>query len=358
MKSAIYLFEPVRLKRKDNTLHFEYFDKGRKDTVAADIAQEEWEAMSADSQDMTERRPAYLPVERVDSLHVYTDVDLNSSVLQFLSTMEIPLHVYNSFGYYSGSFVGRAPFPNGKIQLAQWALHEDMERRLSNAKEMMDAALCNLHSVIQYYRRRGDGDERIANAFDVQRMGIFRCGDLDAIRGVEGTCRRLWYQFMDSILKADFQLDVREYNPPTNPVNALLSFLNGMVYTTVISELYRTLLSSTIGLVHAPSRHAHPLAYDLAELFKPILSDSLLVSLIRKGMVKKDDFESTLNGCYLTKLGRAKVVSAFENRLRTTIQHRTLQRSVSYRRLIRLEAYKLVNHMMAGKPYEAFRTWW
>lgn len=358
MKTAIYLFEPVRLKRKDNTIHLEYSERPRQETVGQEIGLEEWEQVRSDLQEFGVGRPRYLPIERVDSLHLYSDTDMNSSLLQFLSTMEIPLHVYNQYGYYSGSFLGRTPFPNGKIQLAQWSLHEDLPRRVKVAREMMDAALFNLHTVIQYYRRRGEGDEQIAGAFERQRESMAHCMDLDSIRGVEGDCRRLWYQFMDSILRFDFQLGIREYRPPTNPVNALLSFLNGLVYTSVIGELYRTQLTSTIGLVHAPSRHAHPLAYDLAELFKPILSDSLLVSLIRKKMVKKEDFESSLNGCYLTPEGRVKVATAFENRMRTTIQHRSLNRSVSYRRLIRLEGYKLVNTLIEGKTYDAFRTWW
>jgi CRISPR-associated protein Cas1 len=358
MKAPIYLFDPVRLRRKDNTLHFEYGSRKSTYGSAAQIAQEEWEAVRDQMGSDMDVRPAFMPIERVDSIHVYTDADLNTALLHFLSEREIPIHFHNAFGSYTGSFIGRSPFPNGRIRLAQWALHEDVGRRVSIAREMTAGANHNLHRTIGYYVRRNEGDRSLAESFSAQAARLDACRSLDEIRGVEGTCRRIWYFFMDSLLDEEMRLDIRSYHPPTNPVNALLSFLNGMVYSTVISEVHRTQLDPTIGILHAHGRHAYPLAYDLADVFKPILSDGLLVSMIRKNRIKADDFEVSLNGSVLTREGRAKVVRAFEERLRTTIHHRKLDRSVSYRRLIRLECYKLVKHLVEGTGYEAFRAWW
>ena len=358
MKSPIYLFEPVRLRRKDNTLHFEYREGAKRYGSASEIAQEEWEAVRDAIDPGMETRPRFLPVERVDSLHVYTDADLNTALLNFLSDREIPIHFYNAFGSYTGSYTGKSPFPNGRIRIAQFKLHETEDRRLGVAKEMTAGAIHNLRRTIGYYARREEGDISLQPVFEVQAARLETCASMDEIRGVEGTCRRMWYLFMDSLLEEELRLDIRQYHPPTNPVNALLSFLNGMTYSTVIGEIHRTQLDPTIGILHASGRHAYPLAYDLADVFKPILSDSLLVSLLRKNRIKADDFEASLNGTYLTKEGRSKVARAFEERLRTTIHHRKLDRSVSYRRLIRLECYKLVKHLMEGTRYEAFRAWW
>ena len=182
--------------------------------------------------------------------------------------------------------------------------------------------------------------------------------NINTLLGIEGTVRRIYYEFLDQRLTPGFKMGKRLYNPPSNPVNALISYLNSMLYASVISELYRTQLNPLIGWLHEPGRHRFPLAWDLAEVFRPLLVEGLITTLINRKQIGADDFEHTLNGCLLNPEGRIKVIRAFEHRLRTTVKHRELNRSVSYRRLIRLEGYKLVKHLLGDKKYVSFRLWW
>jgi len=97
---------------------------------------------------------------------------------------------------------------------------------------------------------------------------------------------------------------------------------------------------------------------DVAEIFKPIIGDRLIFSVINKGIIKPSHFEEKLNGIVLNEKGKQLFVQEFDERLKTTIKHRKLGRHVSYRELIRLELYKLQKHLIGEEEYTPFVAWW
>lgn len=358
MKTALYFFEPIRLYRKDNTIFLDW--KAREGSIAkSDLVQELCDEQQFQT-DMAwwEGQPRFLPIERIHSVHCYGYTQMDTTVLQLLARNEIPVHIFGFYGNYIGSFLSKELMPNGKLLVTQAGAYSHGAVRTEIARQFLKAAAFNLLRNMQYYIRRDTGDAELADQVRKLSATIPVAGSIPELLGIEGNIRQRWYAFVDSVLSTEFQILERSYRPPENPVNAVLSFLNMMVYTTVVSELYRTQLNPAIGFLHEGGRHQYPLAYDIAEIFKPLLSDALLVTLFRKQILKAVDFETSLNGCYLTTEGRFKVVRQFESRLRTTIHHRKLNRSVSYRYLIRLECYKLIKHLLNGQPYEAFRLWW
>jgi CRISPR-associated protein Cas1 len=128
----------------------------------------------------------------------------------------------------------------------------------------------------------------------------------------------------------------------------------------VLSQLYITQLNPTISYLHEPSSRRFSLALDIAEVFKPLIVDRLIFRLWNKRMLQEEDFESIgeASGVILNERGRKVFVREFEELLATTVTHRQLRRSVSYRQLLRLEAYKLVRHLIGMEPYRALRAWW
>ena len=141
-------------------------------------------------------------------------------------------------------------------------------------------------------------------------------------------------------------------------VNALISFTNGLVYAATLSQIYRSQLDPTISFLHEPGYRRFSLALDLAEVFKPVLADRLLFKMLNTKQLNERDFAQDLNCCYLKPAGRKTVLQAWEARLQTTIEHRRLKRKVSYQRLLRLECYKLVKHLLNDEPYTGFKAWW
>ena len=141
-------------------------------------------------------------------------------------------------------------------------------------------------------------------------------------------------------------------------INSLISFINTLVYTTVLSEIYHTQLTPLVSFLHQPGERRFPLSLDIAEIFKPVIADRLIFSILNKNQINDSDFQEELNYLYLKENARKIILQEYDNRLGTTIKHRDLGKEVSYRYLIRLELYKLVKHLIGEKEYDGFKIWW
>ena len=197
--------------------------------------------------------------------------------------------------------------------------------------------------------------EKLAVA-EVKADGI---DDLAELMALEGNTREAYYKTFDLILdRPDFTFDKRTRRPPQNNLNTLISFGNSLMYTVVLSEIYKTHLDPRIGYLHATNFRRFSLNLDVAEIFKPIIVDRLIFSLIDKQMLDQSDFEKDTGGIVLKEKGRKTFVAEFDKRLSTTINHRAVGHPVSYRRLIRMELYKLEKHLMEEEAYKPFVSQW
>jgi len=362
MKTPLYLFEACKISRKDNTLFITVYqpDKpedelhpcerlGKEEAAQLRLNEEEAWWMGT---------PKVIPIERIDSILCFTHTTFNTSLVHFLAQKAIPVHFFDFYGNYTSSLVHDAPNQNGKVLLAQVALYHSAEKRTWISRQLIKGAMFNMTRLIRYYQNRNEELPLLNFDLDLFERQLDLVHTVEGVMGVEGSIRSKFYTALDAILIPDLKLMERTYNPPRNPANALLSFLNMLLYSAVFQEVIKTPLNPTIGFLHEPGRQRYPLVYDLTEIFRPLITEQLLVSLIRKRIIKVDDFEKSLNGALLTKDGRYKAARAFEQRLRTTIQHPSLKRNVSYRTLIRLEAYKIIKHVMEQQDYEPFTLNW
>lgn len=180
---------------------------------------------------------------------------------------------------------------------------------------------------------------------------------IDELMGWEGNIRQVYYSAFDEII-TDFSMGNRVKQPPSNEINALISFINMMCYTLCLDQIYHTQLNPTISYLHEPGYRRYSLALDISEIFKPILVDRLIFSLLNKKVLTERDFDKKLNSCLLNESGKKKVLKAWEERLSQTIKHRKLNKSVSYKHLVKLEIYKLIKHIMKIEEYKPFKAWW
>ena len=150
----------------------------------------------------------------------------------------------------------------------------------------------------------------------------------------------------------------RTKRPPSNEVNALISFGNMMCYSQCLRAIHQTQLNPVISFLHSPGERRFSLSLDIAEIFKPILVDRVIFKVLNKKMIQPDDFESNLNRVILKPSAKKTFVQAFEERLNETIQHRDLNRSVTYKHLIKLECYKLVKHILGIEEYKPLKMYW
>lgn len=196
------------------------------------------------------------------------------------------------------------------------------------------------------------------------REALPKSVDIPTLMAVEGRMRdryyQLWPLFLGPSTSALFPFTKRERRPPSNELNALISFGNSLCYSTVLRQIYRTALDPTIAFLHEPGERRFSLSLDIAEVFKPLLVDRAIFRLLKTGEIGPKHFEKHLGGCYLSETGRKIFVQHWDERLSQTVQHRVLDRKVSYERLIRLECYKLVRHLSdpLKEPYEGLHMWW
>lgn len=332
MGKTLYLMSSGELKRKDNTIVVES-DEGRK----------------------------FVPVETTDELMVFGEVSLNKRFLEFCTQAEVMLHFFNHHGYYQGSYYPREHLNAGAVVLAQAKHYLDEKSRLIVAKNFVSGAIANMETVLEYYRRRGKASLATTVArLEEFRNGLDRSKDISELMGQEGNARESYYSAFDDITGGgNFAIEGRTRRPPQNRMNALISFLNSLCYTTVLSQIYRTHLDPRIGYLHETNFRRFTLNLDLAEIFKPILVDRLIFSLLNKGEIQKKHFSvQSVGGIHLSERGRPIVLKAWEERLQATVEHPKLKRKVSYRGLIRLEAYKLQKHLLGDEPYAPFTARW
>lgn len=160
------------------------------------------------------------------------------------------------------------------------------------------------------------------------------------------------------IVNQEIKFEKRVMHPPDNMINSLISYVNSLIYSKTLSEVYHTQLNPTISYLHEPGVRRYSLCLDISEVFKPLIGDRLIFSLLNRQQITEESFTQELNFLHLKKEASKLIVRELENSLKKTIKHKELGRQVSYQYLIRLELYKLIKHIIGEKEYEGFKIWW
>ena len=153
----------------------------------------------------------------------------------------------------------------------------------------------------------------------------------------------------------DFIINKRVKRPPDNPMNAMISFGNTLLYTKTISQIYNTHLEQSISFLHEPSEARFSLSLDLSEVFKPIIVFKTIFDLVNNKKIKVEKhFEEKLNYSLLNEEGKKIFIEAFENRINQTFEHPKLKRKITYKQAIRLDGYKLIKYIIEDKEFIPF----
>lgn len=323
MKNPLYITSNGILSRKDNTLFFNN-EEGKKQ----------------------------IPVHAISEINCFGKVSLKSGASSFLMKEGIVVNFFNYYGFYEGSLYPKIKLNSGLIVVKQSQHYLDDEKRKYLAKEFVEGIKYNILKTMKYYAKKGkDINEFIEN---IEKEEIN--GDISQIMSSEGRIWNNFYQSFNEILRK-FPFKKRVIRPPNDEINSLLSFGNSLLYATVLSELYQTYLHPSVSFLHEPSERRFSLSLDLADIFKPIIVDRTIFTLVNNNMLSKKHFSYDV-GCLLNEKGKQIFLSEYQKKLETTITHQTLNKKVSYKYLIRLEGYKLIKHFLNDKKYESFKMWW
>jgi len=330
MKKDIYIFSSGELKRKDNTLYFE--GEGKK---------------------------KFIPVEQTDNIWVFGEVNVNKHFLDFAAQKEICVHFFNYYGYYSGTFYPREHLNSGYVLLKQAEHYLDPQKRVSIAREIVKTSIKNLLVVLKYYNSRDVDLTDYISTIEKYVDETNRCDSIEQLMSYEGNARDLYYSTFSHILKnPHFSFTVRSRRPPRDKINALISFGNAVLYTVVLGEIYNTFLDPRIGFLHTTNSRRFSLNLDIADIFKPIIVDRVIFTVINKKVITEKDFMNELGGIILKDNAKKAFIQEMNSKLESVIKHPKLNCNVSYKRLIRLELYKLQKHITEGVAYEGYTAKW
>lgn len=359
MKRPYYLFSNGRLKRHHNSLLLERGDDTRQPDDTPD------DDGTPSGQLIGNKVP--FPVEAVDSLFLFGELDINTKLITFLAQQQVPVFCFDYYGNHTSVLMPRAAQLSGRLHIQQAQHYLSARKRLTLARAFVESAMFNISRVVKYYSTRVDEPSELLAAldsFEQARSTLEQCADIPTLMSSEGRVRdtyyQLWPRMLGEAVTAKFPFTKRERRPPSNELNALISFGNAMCYAAVLRQLYRTALDPTIAYLHEPGDRRYSLALDVAEVFKPLLVDRAIFRLLKTGAITPKHFEARLGGCYLTEAGRKVFVNHWDERMNQTVQHRGLGRKVSYQRLVRLECYQLVRHFCDPQEdtYRGFHMWW
>jgi CRISPR-associated protein Cas1 len=300
----------------------------------------------------------FLPIEQAESVYLHGQIDYNTRLMSFLNDHGVAIHVFGWNDYYAGSIMPERGQTSGQTVVEQVRAYDDPDRRFNIAQRIVAGSIHNMRANVSYYNSRDYQLEDVLDTLSETADRLQSVDDVDEAMGVEATARRAYYQLFDAVLPDSFVFGGREYNPPRNEANSLISFGNSLVYANIVSAIRATALDPTISYLHEPGERRYSLALDIADLFKPLLADRVIFRLVNRSQLTTNDFETDLNSCLLTESGRETYSKAFEETLEETVEHPNLNRKVSYQYLLRIEAYKLKKHLLTGEPYEPFKRWW
>ncbi len=337
MKRPYYLFNGGTMSRKDNTLCF-----------VNDVPDENGE----------KKPPKYIPIETASELFIFGALNVNAALLTYLGQQSVVVHFFDYYEHYTGSFMPKEYLLAGKMQIEQTKAYLSPTRRLAIAQAFIEGASFNMLKNLRYYDRRGRDMEPLIEQIENYRVSLPLSKNVSELMGLEGNCRQSYYAAFELIIN-DFEMGNRSKQPPSNEVNALISFGNMLCYTLALDQIYHSQLNPTISFLHEPGARRYSLALDVAEVFKPLLVDRMIFKLLNKKEIREQHFDKNFNGCRLNDVGRKIVVREWDERLKETIKHRTLGRNVSYKHLVKLECYKLQRFILGiDEVYKPFKIYW
>lgn len=270
----------------------------------------------------------------------------------------VPVHLLNSVGQLLGTLApGAGPTGRGgapwKLWIAQAKAHENNQTRLTFAREVVRSKIQNSRVALgrQSYPGRAEMRSQLA-AFSGQ---VESAVDLEELRGVEGSAAKVVFKVVGDLVAPGFQFTARTRRPPTDPVNAMLSFGYTILHTHVISALSLAGLVPWLGLYHEIRPGHAALASDLQEEFRYLI-DLTVLRLIRRGQVTPGDFAGGAGrGVKMSKSTRRLLITGVEEVLSRKVRLKD-SRSTDYRGLLSRQARRIADFVRNGTNYRAWRT--
>ncbi|NEZ68108.1 type I-D CRISPR-associated endonuclease Cas1 [Leptolyngbyaceae cyanobacterium CCMR0082] len=285
-----------------------------------------------------------IPAQTVEQVVLMGNPQVTGDALMYALELGMPVHYLSTFGKYLGAALpGHSR--NGQLRLAQYGMYRDTEQRLLLVKAMITAKIHNQYAVLY---RHGQKDNPLK-----QRKGmVAQQKTLDKVRGIEGLAAREYFANWANMLDKSWQFTGRNRRPPTDPVNALLSFAYALLRSQVTAAVHIAGLDPYIGYLHEVHHGQPAMVLDLMEEFRPLIADNLVLAAINNRAIQQKDFTESLGAYRLSDNGRKSFLQAFDRKMNDEFKHPVFGYRCSYRRAIILQARLLAKYLQEGIEYK------
>ncbi|MFN7288837.1 MAG: CRISPR-associated endonuclease Cas1 [Acetobacteraceae bacterium] len=289
----------------------------------------------------------------VSQLIVYGNAYLTTPALHELMRREIPVSWHSHGGWFMGHTIGIG-HRNVEIRAHQWRNSFDDAFSLRFARGLVAAKIRNGRTLLRRNWRGLESSNSVLDALDRDQNDAMRARDLSALLGIEGLAASRYFEGFAACVapgmlgEGRFEWQGRNRRPPTDPINALLSFVYAMLARAWTVQLSAVGLDPYRGFYHQPRYGRPALALDMMEPFRPLIADSAVLLAINNGEVGSEHVISRAGTVALTPHGRRAIIATFERRLDQEITHPIFGYRVSYRRLFEVQA-RLLGRFLAGE---------
>lgn len=291
------------------------------------------------------------------------NVYLTTPCLHELMRREVPVSWHSYGGWFLGHTVG-VGHKNVELRTAQYQSSFDDQVCLAIARELVYTKIMNARTLMRRNWRGDDKPEMLISDLKRDANEARHARSLSELLGIEGAAAARYFASFGQLIKRDsdeksfaFDFTTRNRRPPTDPVNALLSYGYSLLVRTWTVTLAAVGFDPYRGFYHQPRYGRPALALDMMEPFRPLISDSSVLSAINNGEVRPSDFISAAGSVTLTNDGRKRFIGTFERRLSQEITHPLFGYRASYRRILELQARLLGRYLLRDvKVFPGFMT--
>lgn len=300
----------------------------------------------------------YLPSEAVNGLNIYSNITIMGTFLEYANKVGLKISFIDTKGEKIGSFIPQAVRKSYLTEVEQILLLKNDQEHLKLAKKLENANIFNLRAVLRYYARRGHGSliEQTIDHLTCQLGKVNEAKDINSLMMCEAQARQKYYQCFNEILQGnEFEFSVRSRRPPLDALNAMISFGNTLLYQRIANMINMTSLDIRFGLVHNSAKRTESLNLDIADLFKPIIVDRTIFTLVNRKMInEKENFRELKDGgIYLNNKGKTVFIGEYEQKLRQKIKIGKLEKT--YEELIKYEIKKIEDYFRKGVAYKPYK---
>jgi CRISPR-associated protein Cas1 len=298
-----------------------------------------------------------LPGQQVRAIYCYGAVQITAQAVETCLDLGIDVAYFSPAGRFIGMLRG-LPASGVDARRGQYRLFDLPGVRLQLAREAIRAKIHNQRVMLM---RNGEVPDRVLKLMATFRDTTQSTRDMNELLGVEGSAAALYFEQFESMLKRreDWKFDWRGRNrrPPRDPVNALISLGYSMLAKELTGVCHAVGLDPFLGFMHQPRYGRPALALDLMEEFRPLIADSVAISLINRGELGPEDFVRSANGTFLNDMGRKRFWEAWFRRFDTEVSHPEFEYKMSYRRMLDVQARQLWRFVRGeAVAYHGFTT--